>query len=672
MLLRNAISLLFLVTFCDRTIQRVIKNDNKVIPGLYDENDNIEVLTTHNIQSIYGSDRAAFVEFYSHWCGACQRYSKHWKELGRMTKRWHSSVIRVSAINCADPMNADVCKAFDITAYPSIKLVPAHAQYENKNHDATLVKVKENDLLIKDMIEFLENQAGSIPSSWPELSPYKSTLENLFNKNKYAVLIAEESSSHLGRQLILDNAKEKNKLPIKRITKESNSALFQKLNVESSPSAYLIKSDSTFELLNREIVQKFIKDHSKDSAFIQTNDQIKEENNQETTNRVKFINLIDDLLRFIKDDQVEVEKGADLNDSKDPNQIGKPIVQIDNKQDRQSDSYLTSPLNRVFMQDLESGLSYMLRSEVSLIKFISGEKLLALKEFLRILVKFFPGRKPVRNYLTYLYENIKNKNEITGNQWSILVKKQDADLYLPSEIEWRHCKGSSPNYRGYPCSLWTIFHVLTVSQVEQEKTKQTPFSDNYDVQEVVKSIRFYILNFFSCQECSKNFEKETENWKSHLINPNDAVLYIWSVHNKINERLKKEGAGDPVYPKVVFPTKTQCPKCYASDSNNQFNDKEIVQYLTSFYSKFQIEGVMELDEKKALVEKLPADLQANGLGVSGQLQDKRVDSYETPKSATNQTVVNLSIFLILMTVLGLFFMFYGFNRSRERVKAHII
>ena len=39
------------------------------------------------------------------------------------------------------------------------------------------------------------------------------------------------------------------------------------------------------------------------------------------------------------------------------------------------------------MQDLESGLSYMLRSEVSLIKFISGEKLLALKEFLRILVK---------------------------------------------------------------------------------------------------------------------------------------------------------------------------------------------------------------------------------------------------------------------------------------------
>ena len=103
----------------------------------------------------------------------------------------------------------------------------------------------------------------------------------------------------------------------------------------------MIKSDSTFELLNREIVQKFIKDHSKDSAFIQTNDQIKEENNQETTNRVKFVNLIDDLLRFIKDDQVEVEKGADINDSKDPNQIGKPIVQIDNKQDRQSDSYLT-------------------------------------------------------------------------------------------------------------------------------------------------------------------------------------------------------------------------------------------------------------------------------------------------------------------------------------------
>jgi hypothetical protein len=41
----------------------------------------------------------------------------------------------------------------------------------------------------------------------------------------------------------------------------------------------------------------------------------------------------------------------------------------------------------VYMQDLESGLSYMLRSEVSRLTPISGENLNILNEWLRILVK---------------------------------------------------------------------------------------------------------------------------------------------------------------------------------------------------------------------------------------------------------------------------------------------
>lgn len=43
--------------------------------------------------------------------------------------------------------------------------------------------------------------------------------------------------------------------------------------------------------------------------------------------------------------------------------------------------------NIVYMQDLESGLHYMLRSEITRLTPISGEKLTVLKEWLRILVK---------------------------------------------------------------------------------------------------------------------------------------------------------------------------------------------------------------------------------------------------------------------------------------------
>ena len=46
--------------------------------------------------------------------------------------------------------------------------------------------------------------------------------------------------------------------------------------------------------------------------------------------------------------------------------------------------------------------------------------------------------------------------------------------FLPEQVEWKHCLGTEVKYRGYPCSLWSLFHVLTVSQVELENAKANP------------------------------------------------------------------------------------------------------------------------------------------------------------------------------------------------------
>ncbi len=43
--------------------------------------------------------------------------------------------------------------------------------------------------------------------------------------------------------------------------------------------------------------------------------------------------------------------------------------------------------NRIFMQDLESGLHLMFRNDIARFKLITGEKMKVLKEWLRILVK---------------------------------------------------------------------------------------------------------------------------------------------------------------------------------------------------------------------------------------------------------------------------------------------
>ena len=112
-------------------------------------------------------------------CGACQRYAAHWKAISKMTKMWHSKVIRVAAINCGDRANDETCREHNILTYPTIKIFPAQASYESTDHAGKLIKTNTEEEIISEIINFLE-QTPSKSSSWPELEPY--TLFNLFDR----------------------------------------------------------------------------------------------------------------------------------------------------------------------------------------------------------------------------------------------------------------------------------------------------------------------------------------------------------------------------------------------------------------------------------------------------------------------------------------------------------
>lgn len=43
-----------------------------------------------------------------------------------------------------------------------------------------------------------------------------------------------------------------------------------------------------------------------------------------------------------------------------------------------------------------------------------------------------------------------------------LSSPQISGLSLPNQITWVGCQGSRPQWRGYTCSLWELFHTLTV------------------------------------------------------------------------------------------------------------------------------------------------------------------------------------------------------------------
>ena len=84
------------------------------------------------------------------------------------------------------------------------------------------------------------------------------------------------------------------------------------------------------------------------------------------------------------------------------------------------------------------------------------------------------------------------------------VKGEDFDvrvaslsrIYRPFEAtpeEFAACKGSEPRFRGYPCSLWTTFHALTVNAAIREEEQRSarsgraPNSTLIDAREEVRA-----------------------------------------------------------------------------------------------------------------------------------------------------------------------------------------
>lgn len=42
---------------------------------------------------------------------------------------------------------------------------------------------------------------------------------------------------------------------------------------------------------------------------------------------------------------------------------------------------------------------------------------------------------------------------------------------LPTNVTWVGCQGSESHFRGYPCGLWTVFHLLTVQAAQSGPDK---------------------------------------------------------------------------------------------------------------------------------------------------------------------------------------------------------
>lgn len=120
---------------------------------------------------------------------------------------------------------------------------------------------------------------------------------------------------------------------------------------------------------------------------------------------------------------------------------------------------------------------------------------------------------------------------------------------------WQTCRGTWPGKRGFTCGLWNLFHVLAAR------------SDDSSALSDLQVVRTAVLYFFDCEECRDHFEQIPTPDGDHLSR-SEAQLWWWRAHNNVNDRVKRleeqYDDGDPGFPKVQWPSESQCPSCRSS------------------------------------------------------------------------------------------------------------
>ncbi|XP_054583419.1 sulfhydryl oxidase 2 [Eptesicus fuscus] len=502
--------------------------------------DAVWVLDSGSVRAATANSSAAWLlQFYSSWCGHCIGYAPTWRALAGDVRDW-AATIRVAALDCAEKSNHEVCQAYDIHFYPSFRYFRAFTKDfttgENfKGPDRELQTVRQA------MIDFLQNHTdANRPPACPALDPIRpSDVLSLIGNHEgfYVAILFESNSSYVGREVILDLSPYEN-IAVKRAL-DSDPAFLEKLGISSVPSCYLVYPNGSHGLINiAKPLRSFFSSYLKSLPDV----------------RKKSLALPG---KPSKEETSEVMVWREFDRSK------------------------------LYTADLESGLHYLLRVELAAHRTLAGAELKTLKDFVTIVAKLFPGRPPVRKLLEMLQEWLASLplDRVPYNAVLDLVnnKMRISGIFLTNQIKWVGCQGSRPELRGYTCSLWKLFHTLTVQAgTHPDALDDTGFED--DPQAVLQTIRRYLLTFFGCKECGEHFEEMAKESMDSVKTPDQAILWLWKKHNLVNSRLAGHLSEDPRFPKVAWPTPDLCPACHEELRGlDSWDEEQVLLFLKRHY-----------------------------------------------------------------------------------------
>ncbi|XP_017008689.2 sulfhydryl oxidase 2 [Drosophila takahashii] len=518
---------------------------------LYNPDDNVYQLDFATFETRLGEPTAGkLVKFFNGFCKESQDFMPAFRKLSRNLYKWRR-ILKVHVFDCSKDENNEICRSFRIRRTPTLRYFPMAYQ---RNPDDLGTEITSRN------VKEIESELGLLLGKMKYFKMFtkEDNITDIFRDNahvKYVAMVFQMCLSNFLPHFETGNSM------------EERFASIDDCN-EANPVVSSIGRNTLLELLPyNEVVIRVFDDHEVYSKF----------GISPVPNLIVLLNRsIKPLFLTPEIDNSKAYAGA----------IRQFLVFADHKPHKPLPKTLPTNINealryeilehhkhrrshRVYRADLERAINQILKVELRRTSNFIGIKLSVLNNFLRLIYYLSPLKPEAKEKLYSLYSKTKIKTRLTGVSLEELVFKAlrnypfDGNHYIG-------CIASQPFLRGFSCSLWTLFHYLTVES-------------NFKSGAVVQVFNAYVKFFMDCKDCVdklKEFKKlrPLRNVRSH----DQEVLWLWKLHNFINKQLAGDSTEDPQFPKIQFPSEKDCPNC--RDNQSEWRTEEVLKYLKNIYS----------------------------------------------------------------------------------------
>ncbi|KAH8331177.1 hypothetical protein KR067_012519 [Drosophila pandora] len=561
-------------------------------PTLYQRLDNVESVNSTQLRKELGNPNTGkLVQFFNSFFGESQRYVPSFSEFARSVYKWQR-LLRIFAIDCAQEQNVEICRMYDVERTPSLRYYSP--KYRNR---ADGLGDKVDSSKPSDIIEKMKNELSKIKST-PMLGPvfeeigFYETVKSIFgsfdsdgkvrSSVEYLVLVFVNTpeTSHHGwkphwwyrspsyggpRWHPVERPRPyKRPMPPQTDNNPMPNVLLDLLPYWQVRVRYLQYNPPTtlrkFHVGNESLV---IIDRFGNPLALTPARPDKE----------SYVEAVKKYLDFF--DHSPQPTLPSTNATK-PNEF------LDAEQKSILNNVLKLP-RRVYLVDLEQAIYTLLHIVLPKVKDFRDSALRALKDIITAIYTVNPLNANGNLMIAEILENLNSlksfNSTLSGEEFGNLVRKankftNENDRKVFRGKQYAGCIGSRPFTRGFTCSLWTLFHYMTIWNAKSPFPQKPGF--------MLSTILRFVKNLLDCEECSKNLPTTLDCVKN--IKTHDAeILCLWEIHNTMNQMLANDPTEDSMFPKIQFPSQRDCPSCHSLEK--KWNNDHVISYLKSLYAK---------------------------------------------------------------------------------------